>query len=199
VGIDVGIKTFAALSDGSNVDNPRFYEHAERQLARAQRVVARRKRGSHRRRKAVVLLAKQHAKVARARLDFHHKTAVDIVKRFDSISIENLNIMGLAQMRLSKQVQDAAWGQFFLVLSSKAESAAREFTRVDPRGTSQECSGCGAVLRKGLWVRVHACPCGLVADRDTVSAIVIDRRGQRLRGGPIAVPGSEKPPPRVGE
>ena len=184
VGIDVGITTFAALSDGTMVDNPRPFETAQRELATAQRRVSRRKRGSKRRRKAVVLLAKQHARVGRVRKDFHHKTAIDIVQRFDSIAVEDLNIKGLAQMRLAKQVHDAGWAQFTTILEAKAESAVREFYRVDPRGTSQECSSCGVRVPKGLHVRVHSCPhCGVIEDRDVNAAKNVQRRGQRLRGG----------------
>jgi putative transposase len=184
VGIDVGITTFAALSDGTMVDNPRPFETAQRELATAQRRVSRRKRGSKRRRKAVVLLAKQHARVGRVRKDFHHKTALDIVQRFDSIAVEDLNVKGLAQMRLAKQVHDAGWAQFTTILEAKAESAGREFYRVDPRGTSQECSGCGMRVPKGLHVRVHSCPnCGVIEDRDVNAAKNVQRRGQRLRGG----------------
>jgi putative transposase len=184
VGIDVGITTFAALSDGTMVDNPRPYEMAQRSLATAQRRVSRRKRGSKRRRKAVELLAKQSARVQRVRLDFHHKTAHAIVQRFGSIAVEDLNVKGLARMRLAKQVHDAGWAQFTTILASKAESAGREFYRVDPRGTSQECSGCQERVPKGLHVRVHACPhCGLVLDRDVNAAVNVHSRGHRVRGG----------------
>ena len=184
VGIDVGITTFAALSDGTMVDNPRPYEMAQRSLATAQRRASRRKRGSKRRRKAVELLAKQSARVQRVRLDFHHKTAHAIVQRFGSIAVEDLNVKGLARMRLAKQVHDAGWAQFTTILASKAESAGREFYRVDPRGTSQECSGCQERVPKGLRVRVHACPhCGLVLDRDVNAAVNVQARGHRVRGG----------------
>jgi putative transposase len=183
IGVDVGITTFAALSNGEMVANPRPYETAQRALGKAQRVVSRRKRGSHRRRKAVRRLAKRHDKVARVRRDFHHKTALDLVRRFDVIAVENLNIKGLAQMALAKQVHDAGWAQFTNIIRAKAESAGREVVAVDPRGTSQECSGCGAVVKKGLGVRVHACACGLVLDRDTNAAINIASRGHRHRGG----------------
>ena len=183
VGVDVGITTFAALSNGEMVANPRPYETAQRALGKAQRVVSRRKRGSHRRRKAVRRLAKRHDKVTRVRRDFHHKTALDLVRRFDVIAVENLNVKGLAQMALAKQVHDAGWASFTNIIRSKAEKAGREVVAVDPRGTSQECSGCGAVVKKGLGVRVHTCACGLVLDRDTNAAINIARRGQRRRGG----------------
>jgi len=184
VGVDLGISSFAALSNGEMVDNPRCYEQAARVLRTSQREVSRRKRGSNRRRKAVVQLAKRHDRVRRTRLDFHHKVARNLIRRFDSIAVEELNIKGLARMRLAKQVHDAAWGQFIRILESKAESAGREFLRVDPRGTSQQCSGCGATVRKNLSVRVHACPeCGLVLDRDINAAKNVQARGHRVRGG----------------
>jgi putative transposase len=186
VGVDVGIRAFATLSNGESVENPRPHQAAQRKLKTAQRRVSRRERGSARRRAAVVLLANRHDKVARVRRDFHHKTARDLVQRFDSIAIEDLNIKGLAAGMLAKQVTDAAWAQFISILAYKAESAGRELIKVDPRGTSQECSECGAVVRKSLAVRVHTCPeCGLVLDRDHNAAINIGTRaGHALRGGP---------------
>lgn len=184
IGIDVGITTFAALSNGEMVENPRPYESALRSLKTAQRQVSRRKRGSKRRRKAVVLLANHHDRVKRVRLDFHHKVARDIVDRFDSVAVEDLNIKGLARMRLAKQVHDAGWAQFISILASKAESAGRELIKVDPRGTSQVCSGCGCEVRKTLAVRVHDCPhCGLILDRDVNAAKNVHSRGHRDRGG----------------
>lgn len=183
VGIDVGITTFAALSNGELVANPRPYESAQRDLALAQRRVARRKRGSKRRRAAALLLRKQHNRIRRIRLDHHHKVAFDLVQRFDCIAVEKLNVKGLARGRLAKQVLDAGWAQFTTILQAKAECAGREFFAVDPRGTSQECSGCGQVVRKDLSVRVHDCPhCGLVEDRDVNAALNVQRRGQRRRG-----------------
>lgn len=186
-GIDVGITTFATLSSGEEVVNPRPYEAAQRKLKRAQQRVARkRNKRTARRRKAVALLAKQHAKVERVRRDFHHKTALNLVQRFDSIAVEDLNIKGLAAGMLAKQVHDAGWAQFITILASKAESAGREIIKVDPRGTSQECSGCGAVVKKALAVRVHACPtCGLVMGRDQNAAINIGKRPGHGRRGRI--------------
>lgn len=186
VGIDVGLTTFAALSDGTMVGNPRPMVAARHDVAKAQRKVSRRKRGSHRRRKAVALLARQHDRVRRVRLDFHHNVALDVVQRFDAIVVEDLNVKGLACGMLAKSVHDAGWARFTTILAAKAESAGREFFAVDPRGTSQECSGCRAVVRKGLHVRVHDCPhCGLVLDRDVNAALNIQGRGQRLRGGVV--------------
>jgi putative transposase len=183
VGVDVGITIFAALSTGEAIESPRPYRAAQRKLAKLQRVVSRRKKRSLRRRKAVRVLAGQHARVARIRSEFHHCTAKVLVARFDSIRVEDLNIKGLASGMLAKHVHDAGWAQFIEILAGKAECAGRELIKVDPRGTSQECSGCGAVVRKTLAERVHRCPCGTVLDRDHNAAIVVKGRGRRLRGG----------------
>lgn len=172
VGVDVGITSFAMLSNGESVDNQRPYETAQRRLKAAQQRVSHHKRGSARRRKAVELLAKQHDKVARVRLDFQHKVALDLVRGFDMIAVEDLNVQGLAAGMLAKQVHDAAWAQFITILAGKAESAGRELVEVNPRGTSQQCSGCGTTVPKPLGVRVHTCSdCGLVLDRDHNAAI----------------------------
>jgi hypothetical protein len=96
VGVDVCITTFATLSTGEHIESPRPYRAAQRKLARLQRVVSRRKKRSARRRKAVQGLAGQHARVARVRCEFHHRTAKSLVKRFDSICVEDLNVKGLA-------------------------------------------------------------------------------------------------------
>jgi len=188
VGVDLGITTFAALSneDGTDKDipNPRPYERAQDKLASAQRKVSRRRKYSKRRAKAVALLAKKHAKVARVRLDFHHKTARYLVVCYESIYLEDLNITGLAKGWLSKQVYDAGWGQFGTILSNKAECAGRWFSRSDPRGTSIICSNplCEKRVPKALNVRVHDCPyCGLKINRDTNAAPNTKSRGQRDR------------------
>lgn len=183
-GLDVGISTFAMLSDGYRVENPRLLERAQAGVAKAQRRISRRKRGSARRRKAVVLAARRHAYVSRARKDFHHKTVIDLVRRYDWIAIEDLDVIGLANGMLAKQVRDVGWAQFAVLLAAKAVSAGREVIRVDPRGTSQVCSECGCEVLKALAVRVHDCPhCGYVADRDLNAARNIHRLGQSLRGG----------------
>ena len=182
-GIDVGITTFATLSSGEEIESPRPYRAAQRKLAKQQRVVSRRKKRSVRRRKAVRVLAAQHARIARIRQNFHHETAKGLVKRFDSICVEDLNVRGLAGGMLAKHVLDAGWAKFTTILAGKAECAGRELIKVDPRGTSQECV-CGATVRKTLRERTHDCPaCGLVLGRDHCSAMVIEGRGRRLRGG----------------
>ena len=198
-GIDVGLKAFLTLADGSQIANPRHHRRAEKALKRAARRVARRKRGSHRRRKAVKLLAKKHQKVARQRRDFHHKTALALVRQYDSIYYEaiqtrNLSIRpkpkpdgkggylpnGASQKAgLNISIHDAGWSQFLTMLSCKAAYAGKRAEAVPPAYTTQDCSGCGERVPKSLSVRTHICPaCGLVLDRDTNAAVNILRAGQ---------------------
>lgn len=173
VGIDLGIENFAALSDGTMIQNPRFYQNAQAELRVAQRRVARRKKGSHRRYKAVILLQKLHQHIQNKRLDWTHKVTTELVKHFGTMVLENLNIKGLAQGILSKQVHDAGWSQFVTLLKYKAESAGRRVVGVDARYTSQECPACGARKKKSLSERIHKCRCGYNTHRDTAAAQVI--------------------------
>lgn len=196
VGIDVGLSTFAALSDGGMVANPRFREAAQREIARKSRAVARRVKGSSGRKEAVAALARVHARVRAQRRQFHHETAKAIVAKYDAICVEELNVKGLARGMLAKQVNNAGWSAFLQVLANKAECAGREFVKVDARGTSQECSGCGTVVRKGLHVREHRCPaCGLVLDRDVNAAKNVKGRGTAfVEGRAVASPGKREAP-----
>jgi len=181
IGLDVGLESFAVLSDGTIIANPRQYRKAQARLRRAQRKVSRRKKGSHRRRKAVRELQVAHAHVRNQRLDFHHKLAHRLVQTFGLIAIEDLNIKGLAGGMLAKSVHDAGWSGFFSKLTYKAESAGRLLVPVNPSGTSQRCSNCGTEVRKELKDRWHTCTsCGLSVSRDLNSAIEILRLGLSL-------------------
>jgi len=178
IGLDVGLESFATLSSGKSVSNPRWYGQAQARLRRAQRRVARRKKGSHRRGKAVAWLQKIHARMRNQRNEFQHKFTFWLVKNFGTIAVEDLNIKGLAGGRFAKSVHDVAWAAFFSKLAYKAENAGRVLKRVNPRGTSQTCT-CGAKVRKELSDREHVCTaCGLVAPRDVVSAQVILQRAR---------------------
>ena len=183
-GIDVGLKVFLITADGDVVENPRLHRRGEKQLKKAQRRVSRRKKGSKRRGKAVGLLGKQHQTVKRQRADFHHKTALALLRDYDTIYLEDLQVANMVRNRhLAKSISDAGWAQFRSILEAKAVYAGRRVVAVPPAYTSQDCSGCGARIPKSLSVRTHVCTtCGLVLDRDENAARNIQWAGQALRG-----------------
>jgi len=179
IGIDVGLESFAVLSNGDAIPNPRWYRTAQKRLRRAQRKVARRvNKRSHRRRKAILALQNIHSRIQRLRNEFQHKQSFKLVQHFGIIAIEDLNVKGLAGGMLSKSVHDVGWASFFSKIAYKAESAGRTLIKVNPSGTSQTCL-CGATVRKLLSDPEHVCiECGLVAPRDFVSAQVILQRAR---------------------
>jgi putative transposase len=202
-GIDVGLKVFLITADGQPVANPRHYRRAERALKKAQQRVSRRKRGSKRRRKAVQVLAKRHQHVRRQRSDFHHKTALALVRAYDVLYVEAIAPANLSRRPqpkpdgtggyahngarrkagLNTSIHDAGWHHFLSILAFKAACAGKRVEAVNPAYTSQDCSGCGKRIYKSLSVRTHVCTnCGLVLDRDENAARNIQWRGQRLRG-----------------
>jgi len=185
VGIDLNLENFATLEEGNleekRIENPRFYQQAQKKLRRAQRRVARRKKRSNRRRKAVILLRKIHQHIFNQRLDHQHKLARMLVNQYGFIAVEDLNVKGLAGGMLSKQVHDASWASFIAKLAYKAEEAGRQLVKIDPRGTSQRCP-CGAKVPKKLSDREHVCTaCGLITTRDHASAAEILRLGLSLQ------------------
>jgi len=178
IGIDLGLEYLAALTDGPPIPNPRWYRQAEARLRRAQRKIARRKKGSHRRGKAVGLLQKVHARIRNQRNEFQHRLSFWLIKNFGTIVIEDLNVKGLAGGMLAKSVHDASWAALICKIAYKAENAGRTLIKVDPRGTSQTCV-CGKTVRKVLSDREHICTaCGLIAPRDLVSAQIILQRAR---------------------
>jgi putative transposase len=183
-GIDLGIEAFATLSNGARIFSPGWYRKAERALKTAQRRVSRRKKGSNRRKQAVVLLAKAHQKVRRQRQDFHHKTALAIVRQYDTVYHEDLQTANMVKNHhLAKSVSDAGWTAFLIILAFKAAYAGKRAVAVPPAYTSQICSGCGVLVQKGLSVRWHSCPdCGTSLHRDHNAAKNIERAGQARRG-----------------
>lgn len=197
IGVDVGLLSYAALSDGSTIENPRYLIAQKRALAIAQRKTSHRRKGSARRRKAADHLALMHLKISRQRRDFHFKAAKMIADAASVIFIEDLNIAGMVKNHcLAKHISDASWGSFREILSRSAESAGVACMAVEARGTSQECAECGKTVRKTLAERVHACPCGYVADRDVNAARVILARGL---GRPIGEGVRSKAPPKIRE
>ena len=178
VGLDLGIQPFATLSSGEQISGPRAYRAAMRQLRVAQRRVSRRQKGSNRRDKARLLLARRHERVRNLRYDHAHKLSRRLVSGFGFIAVEDLNLSGLARGPLAKDVTDQGWAVFLTMLEYKAEEAGIRLTRVPPWRTSQTCSRCGLVVPKGLSERTHRClACGLVMDRDANAALNILRLG----------------------
>jgi putative transposase len=178
VGIDLGISTFAALSDGQQVKGPRAYRTRMQRLRVAQRQVSRRVAGSRRQRIARRGVARLHERIRNLRRDHAFKLAKDLVQRFDSLYVERLNLRGLIRSRLAQDVQDQAWGAFLAILSDKAEEAGRSVIALDARNTSQLCSECGALVPKPLRQRLHRCACGYQADRDINAARNLLRLGE---------------------
>jgi putative transposase len=178
VGIDVGLKAFAYQSDGVAIPAPQIARRAERSIRVRSRALARCKRGSVRRGKTKASLARAHLKIANTRRTWLHQLSARISRSYDLIAVEDLNVAGMVQNRhLSRSISDAGWRTFTDMLAYKAEKAGGTFIRVNPKMTSQECSGCGVIVRKGLADRVHNCPeCGLVLDRDHNAALNILRR-----------------------
>jgi putative transposase len=170
------------------VENPRHSRRGEKRLAKAQRRVSRRQKGSNRRKKAVVLLARAHQHVKRQRADHHHKTALALLSAYDTIYHEDLQAATMLKSHhLAKSIADAGWASFLGILTFKAACAGKWVIAVPPAYTSQDCSSCGARVPKSLSVRTHVCPtCGLVLDRDEHAARNILRAGQ-ARQGAVAV------------
>lgn len=190
VGIDVGLEKFATLSDGTIIENPRYLRKSEAKLKREQRKLSRNKKGSNSRKKQKIKLAKIHRKIKNQRNDFLHKESNKLVNNYDTIVFEDLRIKNMVKNhKLAKSISDASWSKFIEYTTYKAESAGKQVILVNPRNTSQICSGCGVIVKKSLSVRVHKCPyCGLVLDRDINAAINILRAGTAL-GGATAVAG----------
>lgn len=203
IGIDLGLSSFYTTSEGHHEPNPRYLRDTLPDLKRMTRKISLRegkkdakrqymKRGGSNRNKAKAKLRRLHAKVANKRKDHHHKTALKLVQSYGLIALEDLNIKsmvedrGVKSQRLNRSISDAGWNGFMSILSSKAESAGVTVVKVDPKGTTQECSGCGKVVPKTLRDRKHDCPhCGLSLDRDENAARNILARGLTGRADPV--------------
>jgi putative transposase len=171
----MGLTTFATIEYAdADVPNPRFARAAAKALARSQRNLARKKKGSKNRVKAKTARARVEAHTANQRRDWHHKQARTLARRFDRIGVEDLRITNMVRnRRLARAIHDAGWGQFVHALDWQARKCGHEVFRLDPRDTTQTCSGCGAKAkhRLGLADRIFACTeCGLVEDRDRNAA-----------------------------
>ncbi len=184
VGIDLGLTTFAVLSDGKVIESPKFFRRAERKLRKAQQNLSRTEKGSKNRAKARIKVARAHARVADARKDWAHRQSTMIIRENQAVFVEDVCVAGLARTRLAKSVHDAGWAMFTRMLEEKAARYGRVFVKVDRWfPSSQLCSVCGVRDgRKPLSVRVWTClGCGVVHDRDLNAARNILAAGRAER------------------
>ncbi|MFC4955858.1 RNA-guided endonuclease InsQ/TnpB family protein [Streptomyces mauvecolor] len=209
VGIDLGVTHFLTTSDGVHVENPRFLAASAEALAEAQQQLSkfprRTRRRSKRHRAAARKAARLHARIRRQRLDYHHKTALALVREHDVIGYERLNTAGMtrapkprpdpdrpgsflsngaaAKAGLNRSILDAGWGQFLTILANKAESAGRQVIPVDARNTSRTCPACGHTAKENrtTQARFECTACGFLGNADHVGALnVLNRAGLAL-------------------
>jgi putative transposase len=210
VGIDLGVNSFAVLSDGTPIENPRFYRTAEEAIRKAHRKVHRREKGSHRHARAKQELSRLYRKVRNRRGDFLHQESRKLTRKYGALVFEDLNVVNMtkapepkqdeetgkylpngaaAKGGLNKSILDAGWSAFVTLCSYKAEEAGGKVVRISPKNTSQECSGCRKMVPKSLSVRWHSCPhCSTELDRDHNAALNILRRYREQKDGAGSVP-----------
>jgi putative transposase len=179
VGIDLGLKSLVATTDGEKIPHPKYLRRAEKRLKKLQRSLSRKQKSSRNRQKARHLLAAQHAKVARRREGFNHKLSADLVRKHDFIVFEDLEVRNLVRNRsLAKSISDAAWGQLRKFTEYKEASKGGLVVNVSPAYSTQECYFCGGLNRVPLNVRVFECgSCRRMLDRDFNAAWVVLKRG----------------------
>lgn len=183
VGLDMGLKEFYTDSNGVMVENPRFLRKGEAKLKRSQRLVSRKVKGSANRRKARVILGKRHLKISRQRKDHAIKLARCVITSNDVVVYEDLRVSNMVKNHcLAKSISDASWYQFRVFLEYFGKVFGRITIAVNPAYTSQECSSCGAIVKKSLSTRSHVCQCGCEMDRDHNAAINILNRGISTTG-----------------
>ncbi len=168
VGVDLGILHAVITSEGQTFDYPRYYVQAEQKQRAADKTLHRRKKGSKNCRKAQVKLNVIGKRVTNLRDEFCHQVSRKLVDSADLVVFEDLQIPNmLKNHHLAKHISDVSWGKLIRFTQSKAERAGKSVELVDPRYTSQRCSGCGEIVPKELSERTHSCPnCGLQLDRD---------------------------------
>ncbi|WP_328474779.1 transposase [Actinoplanes sp. NBC_00393] len=204
-GIDMGVVSFLTTSDGRHEPNPRFVQTMAGELAAAQQALSRKTRGSHNRAKARAKVAAIHTKIRRQRADFHHKSALTLVRAHDVIAHEKLRIDNMTRSAsgtvtepgtnvaqksgLNKSILDAGWAAFLRILTAKAESAGRTTIAVDAAHTSQTCPECGHAAKQNRRTQAEfACQgCGYTDHADIVGAINVLRRGLASQPEPVKV------------
>ena len=198
VGIDLGLKNLFITSDGETFKNNRYMKKYENKLARAQRHLSRKKKGSRGFENQKLKVARLYEKISNSRADYLHKCSISLARRYDTICIEDLNIKGMVKNhRLAKSVRDASWGTFINMLIYKAEWNDKKIVKIDSFfPSSQTCNACGYInaQTKNLSVRVWECPnCHTHHDRDINAAINILRNGlNNTSAGTVDYTGGEE-------
>ncbi|MCP3775186.1 transposase [Paenibacillus sp. MZ04-78.2] len=184
VGLDFSMNgLFVDSEEGKTANSPHFYRRALEKLAKEQRILSRRKKGSNRWQKQRLNIAKLHERIANQRKDFLHKESHRLAKLYDCVFIEDLNMKGMSQaLNFGKSVADNAWGMFTTFLQYKLEEQGKRLIKIDKWfPSSKTCSCCGRVKESlSLSERTFHCDCGFVADRDWNASINIKREGLRL-------------------
>ena len=185
VGIDLGLDSFVAISDGTKIEKPKFMQQKRKKIAKWQKIVARRNKGSKRREIAKARLQKAYEYSTNQSDDYLHKLSDALVKSgYTSFAVEDLHIQNMVKNhRLAQSIYDASWSKFIQMLSYKAESAGMKVIKVDASNTSKECSNCCSIQEMPLSMREYNCGrCGMRLDRDINASINILKRatlGQR--------------------
>jgi putative transposase len=183
VGLDVGIKSLVTTSDNQAFENPKWFRDSQTKLARLQLWHSKKQKGSVRREKLRLRIAKLHNKVANQRSHYLHNVSSFLINNYDSIIVEDLNVDGMIKnCKLSKSIQDASWSQLFGMLEYKSQWYGRDFIKISPKNTSRVCSSCGCIKEDlKLSDRIYECsPCGEVIDRDYNAALNIHRKAYGL-------------------
>ena len=186
VGLDMGLESFVTFSDGTKIENPRFFRYEEKALAKVQRKLSKQEKASTARRKAKKIVARVHERIAWKRSNFCHQESRKLVNKFNTIVVEDLSINDMKKDNfrcINKSIGDVAWRQFFNLLEYKAECADKRVIKTNPAYTSQTCSSCGNRHKLKLSDRVFHCPCcNLSLDRDHNAALNILALGAKSLG-----------------
>ena len=209
IGIDVGLKSLLTLSNGEQIEPPKFLRESEDKLTQEQKRLSKKKLRSKNRNNQRIIVSKVHRTIRNQRKDFAHKTSKKLVDKYDHIVFEDLQVKNMVQNHhLAKSISDAGWSQLINFTKTKAEYAGKIVELVNPRNTSQNCSSCGNLVQKDLTVRTHSCPfCGIVLDRDHNAAINILKRSSTVgttginacQGTQRSINAAGSPPPFRGE
>ena len=182
IGVDMGLTKFVTLSNGFEIDNPRYLNSSLDRLKLKSRLLSKKQKGSFNRLNSKLRLARLYEKVSNQRLDFLHKESKKLVNSYSLIAIEDLKPSEMKFRYLNRSINDASWDKFRQLLTYKAENTGCKLICVEPRGTTQECSECGKVVPKRLWNRLHKCSsCGFTATRDfNASLNILNRAHSKL-------------------